>query len=137
MDRSTEVAQTLGLLYAAMSHACHDRFDGIVSPASDAMAIGTDRWLADRETWRAAFPSLRGISVESSQPQGFRDGSFGWAVDRPVFVLPDGDRLPTRLTAVAREEHGGWRVVHIHISVQVPDEVATAEAEGWTAPGAR
>lgn len=34
-------------------------FDDVVSSDSVAMAIGTDRWLGDRETWREAFPSLR------------------------------------------------------------------------------
>ena len=49
---------------------------------------------------------------------------MGWGVDEPHFVFPDGSRLPTRLTAVLREEGGDWKVVHLHFSVGVPDEQA-------------
>lgn len=70
--------------------------------------------------------------MEGSNAQGFRHGGFGWVIDHPVFVLPEGDRLPTRLTAVVREP-AGWKIVHVHISVQVPDSVAIAEAPDWQA----
>ena len=33
-------------------------------------------------------------------------------------------RLPTRLSAVLREQDGDWKVVHLHFSVGVPDEQA-------------
>jgi ketosteroid isomerase-like protein len=45
-------------------------------------------------------------------------------VDRPSFVLSDGSYLPTRMTAVLRNEADGWKVVHLHFSVGVPDEEA-------------
>ena len=95
------------------------------------MVIGTDRWLGARDTWREAFSALRGITVERSAARGFRHADFGWVIDRPVFVLPGGDKLPTRLSGVVREERDSWKIVHVHISVQVPDEVAVDEAAAW------
>ena len=130
MERSSEVARAVGRFYEAIEDGTHAAFDGIVSSDPVAMVIGTDRWLGDRRTWREAFPSLRGITVEDSDAQGFRHEGFGWVIDRPVFVLPGGDRLPARLTAVIRKEDDRWKIVHVHLSVQVPDDVAVALAQG-------
>jgi hypothetical protein len=52
------------------------------------------------------------------------------ALDKPSFVLPNGARLPTRLTAVLHQEEGEWKVVHLHFSVGVPDEHAIELAGG-------
>jgi hypothetical protein len=52
------------------------------------------------------------------------EGTVGFAVDQPRFVMPDGSFLPTRLTGVLHEEAGEWKVVHLHFSVGVPDEQA-------------
>jgi hypothetical protein len=133
MERISELAHVVARFYDAMESGTTAAFDGVVSPHPNAMVIGTDRWVGDRSTWRAAFPGLRGITVTRSDPQWFGHGDFGWIIDRPVFVLPSGESLPTRLSAVARQEDDGWKIVHIHISVQVPDEVAFEEAAGWEA----
>jgi hypothetical protein len=133
MERSSEVADAVARFYEAIESGTMAAFDGVVSYDPDAMVIGTDRWLGDRDTWRKAFPGLRGITVERSDARGFRQGGFGWVIDRPVFVLPGGSRLPTRLSGVVREEEDGWKIVHVHISVQVPDDVAVDEAVGWEA----
>jgi SnoaL-like protein len=69
--------------------------------------------------------------VERGEIQGFRHDKVGWIVDYPTFVLPDGRSMRTRLTAVTREEGDGWKLVQLHISVAVPDEVALAEAAAW------
>ena len=39
-------------------------------------------------------------------------------------------RLRTRLTAVLRQDHDEWKIVHLHFSVGVPDEQAVELAEG-------
>src|SRR3712207_7906661 len=44
------------------------------------------------------------------------------SVDQPAFVFPDGSVMQTRLTAVMRQEEGRWKLVHMHLSVGVPDE---------------
>ncbi len=129
MERSREVADALVRFYEAFGVA--EAFDSVVSSDPDAMVIGTDRRLDNRDAWQAAFGSLAGFAFEPAQVQGFRHEGAGWVVDYPTVVFPDGRRLPTRLTAVAREEGDGWKLVQLHISVAVPDEVALAEAAGW------
>lgn len=129
MERSREVADALVRFYEAFGIA--EAFDSVVSADPDAMVIGTDRRVDNRNAWKAAFGSMAGITVERGEIRGFRHEGVGWIVDDPTFVLPDGRSLRTRLTAVAREEADGWKLVQLHISVAVPDEVALAEAAGW------
>ena len=38
------------------------------------------------------------------------------------FLFPDGSLMQTRLTAVMHQEDGRWKLVHMHLSVGVPDE---------------
>jgi ketosteroid isomerase-like protein len=57
---------------------------------------------------------------------------MGWVANRPRAVLPDGNAISTRLSGVVRQEEGGWRVVHIHVSVGVPDEEAVELQTRWS-----
>jgi hypothetical protein len=131
MEQSSEVAHAVARFYEAIKAGTTHAFDDVVSHDPEAMVIGTDRWLGPRDTWREAFPALRGITVERSDARGFRHADFGWIIDRPVFVLPGGHKLRTRLSAVVRKERNSWKIVHVHISVQVPDEVAVDQAAAW------
>jgi hypothetical protein len=102
--------------------------DGISSaPGVSVIGSGPGEGHEDRDDWVATYESAigaAGIRLEGDDPRGYEEGSLGWGVDRPAFVLPDGSRLPTRLTAVLRHEDGDWKVVHLHFSVGVPDEEA-------------
>ena len=39
--------------------------------------------------------------------------------------------MKTRLTAVLREEEGSWAIVHLHVSVGVPDEEVVDLQRRW------
>jgi hypothetical protein len=39
---------------------------------------------------------------------------MGWAVDEPIFGLPDGSAMRIRPTFVMHQEGGTWKVVHGH-----------------------
>lgn len=57
---------------------------------------------------------------------------MGWLVDEPAFVFPDGSSFQTRLTAVMRQEDGRWKLVHMHVSVGVPDEEVVELQKRWS-----
>jgi hypothetical protein len=89
----------------------------------------------NRADWVATYAEMckpggpmAGIKLVGENPRGWAEGSVGFGVDNAAFVLPDGSRLPARLTAVLREEDGIWKVVHLHFSVGVPDEDAVQPA---------
>jgi hypothetical protein len=133
MERSSDVANAIVGFYEAFGAGTAEAFDGIVSMDPDVMAIGTDpkERLDDREAWKAGFMNLPGVTMEAGDVQGFRHESVGWIADRPTFTLPDGRRLRTRLTAVARKEDDRWKLLQLHVSVAVPDEIALTEAASW------
>lgn len=43
--------------------------------------------------------------------------------------------MQTRLTAVMRQEEGRWKLVHMHLSVGVPDEQVVELQRRWTVEG--
>ncbi len=135
MERSHAVAAGLRGLYDAFSAGDPAAFERGIARDPDAFVIGTQRWGAGRDHWLASFQELvdAGVRLRLAEDgiRAWAEGTVGWAVDRPAFVLPDGSRLPTRLSAVLRHEDGAWQVVHAHFSVAVPDEVALEQAHAW------
>ncbi|MCA1680488.1 MAG: nuclear transport factor 2 family protein, partial [Actinobacteria bacterium] len=107
-------------------------FASALARCDGVSVIGTapDEGHGDRESWIETYtkfiPEL-GLRLEGGPaPRGYAEGSVGFAVDQPRFVLPDGSFILTRLTAVLRQEDDQWKIVHLHFSVGVPDEDATS-----------
>jgi hypothetical protein len=83
---------------------------------SAAVREGMLRFYDDSRGTRTHSPGVPGVAV------------IGTARDEGQ--TERGDRLPTRLTAVLREDEGEWKAVHLHFSVGVPDEQAVVPAAG-------
>ena len=47
---------------------------------------------------------------------------MGWTADWVTVKLPNGLELPVRHTRIFHQEDGSWKMVHLHVSVAVPDE---------------
>lgn len=96
--------------------------------------IGTQRIGGGREEW---LESVRenteaGIVFEAGPIRAWSVGDAGWAVDEPTIVIPGGLRLQTRMTAVLRRDADGvFRILHMHFSWAVPDEVAIESVPVW------
>ena len=127
MRDSHEVRAVMHALYAAYSAGDPGAVAQLIAGEPGTVVIGTgpDEWLAGHEAVRAAYAeqatALPGLRLEAGDVQGWEEGTAGWAIDRPRFVLPDGTVVPARLTAVLRREDGAWTVVHLHLSIGVPD----------------
>jgi hypothetical protein len=120
--------------YERFSAGDPDAFAEGVAEGPGVSVIGTapGEGHDDRESWIEAYRSgiaELGMTLEGADPRGYEEGAVGWGVDQPRFVLPDGSYLPTRLTAVLHNEDGGWKVVHLHFSVGVPDEEAIQQPD--------
>lgn len=61
----------------------------------------------------------------------YEEGSLGWVADEPTFYFPDGSAMKTRLTAVLHQDAGKWALVHMHVSVGVPDEEVLELQRRW------
>jgi hypothetical protein len=130
MERSGAVIKGLASFYEAFCSHDPARFASVLATCDGVSVIGSapEEGHADRDSWVKTYaefiPELRMRLEGGAEPSGYAEGSIGYAVDRPRFVFPDGKFLPTRLTAVLREEGEAWRIVHLHFSVGVPDEDA-------------
>jgi hypothetical protein len=139
MRRSAEVRDTLLRFYEVFPAGDLEGFAQIITHEDEGVVvIGTDpaQWTEGREQWLAAREAvvheMEGLRFEAGEePHGYEEGSMGWVADRPRAVLPDGDAISTRLTGVVRQEGGKWRLVHIHISVGVPDEEVVELQKRW------
>lgn len=126
MQQSESVREAMLRFYDRFTANDVGSFDRLVSQERDSMVIGTapEEWLDDREQWRSAF-GMEGVRLEAGDAlRGWEEGPVGWAADQPTFTLPDGSTIPTRLTAVMRQEDGDWKLVQAHFSVGVADEEA-------------
>ena len=138
MRRSAEVRDTLLRFYEVFPAGAPERFAQIIAQEDEGIVvIGTDpaQWTEGREQWISARQTvvreMEGLRFEAGeQPHGYEEGSMGWVADQPRAVLPDGT-ISTRLTGVVRQEEGEWRLVHIHISVGVPDEEVVELQRRW------
>jgi ketosteroid isomerase-like protein len=140
MRRSAEVRDALLRFYEVFPAGDLEDFAQIIVRENEGVVvIGTDpaQWTEGREQWIAAREAvvheMEGLRLEAGEePHCYEEGSMGWVADRPRVVLPDGNAISTRLTGVVRREEGEWRLVHIHISVGVPDEEVAELQKRWS-----
>jgi hypothetical protein len=136
MDESTDVREGMLRFYRGVSDSDIESFEDIVSKEA-VLVIGTapGEWVTERERMRFGFEA-EGLRIEPGPaPIGYAEGSLGWLADEPTFVFPDGSPMKTRLTSVLRHEEGKWRLVHVHVSVGVPDDEVVELQRRWAASG--
>jgi SnoaL-like protein len=136
MQQSEEVKNAWLRFCERLSAGDVASFDELVSQGPAALIIGTapGEWVSERDRMRFGFEA-EGVRLEAKDPVGYEEGSLGWVVDQPAFVFPDGSAMQTRLTAVMRQEDGRWKLVHMHVSVGVPDEQVGELQQRWAGEG--
>jgi SnoaL-like domain len=133
MQQSAEVRDAMLRFYDRLSASDVESFDELVSQEPAALTIGTapGEWVTERDRMRFGFEA-EGFRIEADDPAGYEEGSLGWVVDQPSFIFPDGSAIKTRLTAVMHHEDGRWKLVHMHVSVGVPDEEVVELQRRWS-----
>jgi hypothetical protein len=136
VQQSEEVREAMLRFCDRLSAGDVASFDELVSQESATLIIGTapGEWVTERDRMRFGFEA-EGVRLEAKDPVGYEEGSLGWVVDQPAFVFPDGSVMQTRLTAVMHQEEGRWKLVHMHVSVGVPDEQVVELQQRWSAEG--
>lgn len=132
MLESKEVAEALLRFYDRNAANDQSAFHDVVSTSEAVTVIGSSarEWFQGQAAAKAAY-GLEQIKIEAGKVQAWEEGTAGWAVNQPQFVLPDGTRMRMRMTTVFVRERGGWRLVHIHGSTPVPDEVYLEHQADW------
>ena len=88
--------------------------------------IGNDpqEWFCDPESIRN-FSQVGGSSkleITVQNLKAYSEGSVGWTMDRVLVRLPNGVDIPVRHTRIFHQEDGIWKMVHLHVSVAVPND---------------
>ena len=92
----------------------------------DVVIIGNDpkEWFDDRESIRAFMRpgSSSKMEITVQNIKAYSEGTVGWTMDRVRVQMPNGVEIPIRHTRIFHKEDGVWKMVHLHVSVAVPDE---------------
>lgn len=133
MQQSAEVCEAMLRFYDRLSASDVASFDQLVSQKPATLVIGTapGEWVTERDRMRFGFET-EGVRIQAGEPAGNEEGSMGWVVDKPTFFFPDGSAMKARLTAVLRREDGTWKLVHMHVSVGVPDDEVVELQKRWS-----
>lgn len=88
--------------------------------------IGNDpnEWVDDHDSllaWIKAGGSVK-AEINVINIKAMSEGSVGWTMDRVSVKLPDGVEIPIRHTRIFHKENGAWKLVHLHVSIPVPNE---------------
>ena len=100
--------------------------ESIYSLQEGVVIIGNDpnEWLDDREAvvafMQAGSSSRMDITVQNLK--AYSEGTVGWTMDRVMVKLPNDVELPVRHTRIFHKENGAWKMVHLHVSIAVPNE---------------
>ncbi len=79
-------------------------------------------WHEDQESIARLFGSAGSqLNITVDTLRAYCEGSVGWTADQVRLKLPNGVEIPIRHTRVFHKENGEWKVVHLHVSVAVPD----------------
>lgn len=127
MEHSDDVRDALLRFYDAFSSGDPAAFDAVIASGPGVSVIGSEPGVGatGRESWLDFFAnhvSHLGWTLRAGDdPRGYAEGAVGFASDTPTAVGTEG-WIPTRITAVVHQEESEWKIVHVHVSVGVPDE---------------
>jgi hypothetical protein len=93
--------------------------DGVVIIGNDP-----DEWFDDHDSI-VGFMKAGGSSqfeIEVHNLAAYCEGSVGWTADRVTLRLPNGVGVPIRHTRIFHREDEMWKMVHLHVSIAVPND---------------
>jgi len=133
MQESTAVRDMMLRFYDRLTAGDVASFEQLVSAQPATLVIGTSpgEWVTERPRLRYGFEAEGVGMTPGPRPLGHQEGTLGWFVDEPLFSFPDGSTMRTRLTAVVHHEADAWKLVHMHVSVAVPDEEVVELQKRW------
>jgi len=142
MAASVEIRDTMLEFYRRMLAGESDEANDLISRDPALIFIGSaGEWVDDQATLRSGTQVPGEGVVAGPKPVGYANGDVGWFADMPTWHFADGTSAEMRMSAVLQREAEGWRIVHAHLSVAVPDDQCVVLQRRWkhgipaTAPG--
>jgi ketosteroid isomerase-like protein len=145
MQRSQELLDAVLQMLRDIDEGRITSPDDVMSNSDAVSSIGNGpaQWWMGREICaqlvEGTFAAAReyGPSTEISHAQAWAEGDLGFAVYQVAATLKDGRSFPpSNMTHVLHKEDGKWKIVHQHLSSEVPSDQAEESrgTEGATAP---
>lgn len=100
----------------------------LISQRAETLLIGSDEreWLhglEGREVLAAQLSAAPSYERTFQRLEAFEDGHVGWAAAKSTVTYINGYTATSRATAVFGLEDGVWRVIQLHSSQAIPDEL--------------
>jgi SnoaL-like domain len=132
MAPSAEVRDTMLEFYRRMVDGEAQAANDLISRDPTMIFIGSaGEWVDDQDALRSGTQvDTEGLEA-GPNPVGYANGDVGWLADQPQWVFADGSRAQMRMSAVLQREEPGWRIVHAHLSVAVPDDECVMLQRRW------
>jgi hypothetical protein len=132
MASSSEIRDTMLEFYRRQVAGESDAANDLISRDPALVFIGSaGEWVDDQEALRSGTQVPGEGLVAGAAPVAYADGDLGFFADRPTWLFADGTKVEMRLSAVLRHEAPGWRIVHVHMSVSVPDDECVVLQRRW------
>ena len=132
MAPSSEIRDTMLEFYRRQLAGESDEANDLISRDPGLVFIGSaGEWVDDQDTLRSGTQVPGEGLVAGPNPVAYADGDRGFYADQPTWLFADGSRVEMRLSAVLRREAPGWRIVHVHMSVSVPDDECVVLQRRW------
>jgi hypothetical protein len=132
MAPSAEVRDTMLEFYRRMLAGESDEANDLISRDPALIFIGSaGEWVDDQEALRSGTQVPGEGVVPGPNPVGYANGDVGWFADQPTWHFADGTSAEMRMSAVLQREEPGWRIVHAHLSVAVPDDQCVVLQRRW------
>ena len=132
MNPSNEIRETMLELYRHMLAGESDAANALISRDPATLFIGSaGEWVDDQNALRGTYQVSSEGLVAGDHPVAYANGDVGWFADQPSWLFADGSRAEMRMSAVLQREPDGWRIVHSHLSIGVPDNECVMLQRRW------
>jgi SnoaL-like domain len=132
MTPSAEILETMLELYRHMLAGESDAANALISTDPATLLIGSaGEWVDDQSVMRGTYQVDTEGLLAGDHPVAYANGDVGWFADQPRWRFADGSEARMRMSAVLQREAGGWRMVHSHLSVGVPDNECVMLQRRW------
>src|SRR5919107_2493127 len=132
MVPSPEIRDAMLEFYRRMLAGESDAANDLISKDPAVVFIGSaGEWVDDQAALRSGT-QVGGEGLGAGpQPVAYAEGEMGFFADQPIWHLADGTTADMRMSAVLRREPVGWRIIHAHLSVSVPDDQCVMLQRRW------
>lgn len=126
MQTSVELQKIINNWFESVSSGDPSWADRHISKTARLVGTDPNEWMEGEkvaEFLKEEVKAMGGvIKVELGETEAYEEGSVGWGLAKPTLIMPNGQQVSPRWSAVFHQEDGEWKLVQLHASVGVSNE---------------